>query len=260
MPIERTTDFQEGGTLRADVLNDELDKQTAFIQQIADNINRSMILPPYATTSSLNLTLPYPEAGKTVVWNNDGTNLENSAVAVNDLENTLREYKEQAAASSSSAAAQATLATEQSTLATQKATEATESAAAATAACDIINTTMATKANIAMDNLSQAGKHTIANLSSPSINILSITLPAANSIISAPGTGYLLLSGKTTASGGSVAIRNNSAGFLCDTCFWPSTGSTVFAFVPAQTGQEIFIGYSNVTSLTLQMIYIQGAL
>ena len=50
LSIERTTDFQDGGTLRADTLNDEFDYQTAYLQQVADSINRSMILPPYATT------------------------------------------------------------------------------------------------------------------------------------------------------------------------------------------------------------------
>ena len=36
MSIERTSDFQEGGALRASVLNDELDYQIACQQQIAD--------------------------------------------------------------------------------------------------------------------------------------------------------------------------------------------------------------------------------
>jgi len=43
LSIERTCDFQEGGALRADTLNDELDYQIACQQQIADNLNRSII-------------------------------------------------------------------------------------------------------------------------------------------------------------------------------------------------------------------------
>ena len=53
-----------------------------------------MVLPPYAADTNVDLTLPSPEAGKAIVWNSDGTNLENSNVAVNELEETLRGYKE----------------------------------------------------------------------------------------------------------------------------------------------------------------------
>jgi hypothetical protein len=53
-----------------------------------------MVLPPYAVDTDVDLTLPSPQAGKAIVWNSDGTNLENSNVAVNELEETLRGYKE----------------------------------------------------------------------------------------------------------------------------------------------------------------------
>ena len=104
LSIERTSDFQEGGALRADTLNDELDYQIACQQQIADNLNRSMVLPPYAVSNDLDLTLPTPSAGKAIVWNSDGTNLENSTVAVNSLESTLKGYKESAETAASTAA------------------------------------------------------------------------------------------------------------------------------------------------------------
>ena len=96
LKVERLSDFQEGVTLRANVLNDELDYQTACIQELAENINRSMVLPPYATNTNVDLTLPFPQAGKAIVWNTEGTNLENSTVAINDLERTLYNYKETA--------------------------------------------------------------------------------------------------------------------------------------------------------------------
>ncbi len=96
LSIERTTDFQEGHLLRAKALNDELDYQTACMQQLADNLNRSMVLPPYAIGNDVNLTLPLPNAGKAIVWNADGTNLENSTVDVNALESTIRSYKDTA--------------------------------------------------------------------------------------------------------------------------------------------------------------------
>lgn len=43
LAIKRTTTFQEGGALRAKVLNNEFDYQMACQQQIADSLNRSII-------------------------------------------------------------------------------------------------------------------------------------------------------------------------------------------------------------------------
>ena len=61
--IERVSDFQESGELRARVLNDELDYQTAALQQIADDLTRAiqteptdfggpLILPPRTARAS----------------------------------------------------------------------------------------------------------------------------------------------------------------------------------------------------------------
>ncbi|MBP5160625.1 MAG: hypothetical protein ILP11_01045 [Alphaproteobacteria bacterium] len=126
LSIERTSDFQEGATLRAKVLNDELDYQVACQQQIADTLNRSMVLPPYAADSDVDLTLPLPDAGKAIVWNADGTNLENSTVSVNALESTLNGYKTAAESAAGTA--------------TNKASEATTQAGIATAQADIATT------------------------------------------------------------------------------------------------------------------------
>ena len=110
LSIERQSDFQEGGALRADTLNDELDYQIACQQQIAENLNRSMVLPPYAVNDDVDLTLPTPSAGKAIVWNADGTNLENSTVQVNALESTLKGYKETAESAASTATTKAGIA------------------------------------------------------------------------------------------------------------------------------------------------------
>ncbi len=75
--IERTTDFQEGGAFRAKVLNDELDYQTACLQQLSEDLKSSMVLPAYAN-SSINMTLPLPEAGRAIVWNDEAGGLANS--------------------------------------------------------------------------------------------------------------------------------------------------------------------------------------
>ena len=124
LSIERTTDFQEGGALRADVLNDELDYQIACQQQIADNLNRTFVLAPYASGDDVDLSLPEPASGKAIVWNTTGTGLENSDVSINAWAPILTGYKQ----SAETAAGQA------STYAQNAATSASNAAASATAA------------------------------------------------------------------------------------------------------------------------------
>lgn len=161
LSIERTTDFQEGGILRADTLNDEFDYQTACLQQVADSINRSMVLPPYATDTNVDLTLPTPSAGKAIVWNSDGTNLENSVVEVNALESTLRTYKESAESSATIATEKATLASDKADTATEQAQVATEKATLATQKATETANALSAKANTDMNNLTTAGKNNI---------------------------------------------------------------------------------------------------
>lgn len=148
LSIERTTDFQEGGALRANVLNDELDYQIACQQQIADSLNRSMVLPPYASDINVDLTLPTPSAGKAIVWNSAGTNLENSAVEVNALESTLKDYKTVAQNA-------AITATEKAEVASDKADIATSQAQIATQKANETALTLANKAEKDFSNISE---------------------------------------------------------------------------------------------------------
>lgn len=52
---KRETDFQESGEFRAKVINDELDKIIAMIQEIGDELGRRLFLSPTDTASSLSL-------------------------------------------------------------------------------------------------------------------------------------------------------------------------------------------------------------
>ncbi len=56
LAIKRTTDFQESGEFRAKVINDELDYQTAVLQQLGDDLGRGLRLA--ATDPATVLTLP----------------------------------------------------------------------------------------------------------------------------------------------------------------------------------------------------------
>ena len=55
--IQRTTDFVTGGDFFANTLNDELDAQTIYIQQVAETAERSL-KAPVTDPTSINMTLP----------------------------------------------------------------------------------------------------------------------------------------------------------------------------------------------------------
>lgn len=198
LSIERTTDFQEGGALRANVLNDELDYQIACQQQIADSLNRSMVLPPYAVDTDVDLTLPTPSAGKAIVWNADGTNLENSAIKINDLESTLRSYKESAESSATIATQKAEIASNKADIATTKAQIATDKAAEAVA-------TLASKANKDMDNLSTTGKESLTAFGMP--DYTSGVSKTVGSSYTAESNGWIYIRAYT--ANGTVTLKIN---------------------------------------------------
>ena len=195
LSIERTSDFQEGSTLRAKVLNDELDYQIACQQQIAENLNRSLVLPPYAVGTDVDLTLPTPSAGKSIIWNADGTNLENSTIEVNALESTLRGYKETAQTAATTASTKADIATSAAETASAKATEAV--------------TTVNAKANKDMDNLTTTGKSALVLLSLPDYSA-GISLSAEDSPYTAPSAGLCIIASnqQNATRGMDVSINN----------------------------------------------------
>lgn len=252
LSIERTSDFQEGSTLRAKVLNDELDYQIACQQQIAENLNRSMVLPPYATDNDLDLTLPTPSAGKAIVWNADGTNLENSTVSVNALESTLNSYKTAAESAATTATTKAGIASDKADIATAKAEIATDKAAEATA-------TLANKANKDMDNLSATGKSILSKLPMPGDEYVDLTLGAHGSTYTASATGWFSFMKNSAATGQSISLSNSTlAGF--STGMSNSTGTQALRCVmPARKDDVISVGY-NATGTTqyFRFYYAQG--
>ena len=145
LSIERVSDFQDGGELRAKVLNHELDYQTACMQQIAEDLNRSMVLPKFA--SSVNMELPTPEAGKAILWNADATALENSTIEINNMIQTLQDKIDEATTAATTATGKAADCLTHAGTCTTKAAEAVESAEDAAEALAGVQTAIANKAN-----------------------------------------------------------------------------------------------------------------
>lgn len=71
VPIERTTDFQEGGAFRANVINEELDRIVCMAQQLREELARTVKRPP-TSTSDASLDLPDPIAGRALKFAADG--------------------------------------------------------------------------------------------------------------------------------------------------------------------------------------------
>lgn len=256
LSIERTTDFQEGGALRADVLNGEFDYQTACLQQVADTINRSMILPPYATSTDVDLTLPSPSAGKAIVWNADGTNLENSAVKVNELESTLLSYKQNAENACNEAVLAAKLANEKADEATMQASEATTQAQIVTQKTQEVSNMLATKATIDMDNLTEVGKNNITNFCMPSDTYIDLVLNPSNSEYIAPADGYYTLSKKTT---GFQFVSFHNKNNQMRTYSGMLENNAVRSFIPVAKGQTVLVEYNAGGAIEyFRFIYAKG--
>lgn len=246
LAIERTTCFQEGGTLRAAALNYELDFQIACQQQIADTLNRAMTLPPYAVNADVNLMLPTPKAGKAIIWNEAGTNLENSEVEINAVSRELDEKVETAAEKAAicvqkadEATTQATTAAEQAGIATQKAAEIIEA--------------IENKANADLDNLSPAGKSYASGLGMPSNRYLDLTLGSSGSSYTAPANGYFCVATGSNLGNIRLFVSNGLKAM-----FTPQTSiMDGFGYIPCLNGQVITYMYNTAITFA-RFIYAEG--
>lgn len=72
LTIERTSDFQESGEFRARVLNDELDYQVAAIQQVADDLTRTLRLAATDVDADLELPQQAARADRIFAWDAEG--------------------------------------------------------------------------------------------------------------------------------------------------------------------------------------------
>ena len=136
LPLERTTHFEESGIFKAEVMNDELDRLVAMIQQINETSNRGMLLP--ITVSGANTQLPTPNPGKAIIWNPEGNGFQNSKDNFDDiitnntlLANSVASNAAKALNSERSAAQSATAAENSKNEAAQIAIAAEDSAQAA---------------------------------------------------------------------------------------------------------------------------------
>lgn len=72
LTIERLSDFQSSGEFRAKVINDELDFQTASLQQLEDGVGRALRLQKFDAAGDLELPLKADRAGKVLAFDANG--------------------------------------------------------------------------------------------------------------------------------------------------------------------------------------------
>lgn len=214
LSVERTSYFQEGGALRAEALNYEFDYQMACLQQLADNIDRSMIIPPYAIDVNKDLTLPSPEPGKSIMWTQDGKALENSEVEINKISRELDNKVVIATTAATTAASDAAIATQKAEIATQKATEAVEA--------------VDNKANIDAYNFSSLGKKNIVNFGMPDYST-NIIVPNSALPYTIPYNCELYLFSGGSGNQGVRFLIDDTTVYVRDIGTLSYTGSTLIA-------------------------------
>ena len=118
------------------------------------------------------------------------------------------------------------------------------------------------KADIDLDNLSNAGKIVASGLGMPSSSYDDLTLGADGANYTAPADGYFFLhkSSGTVASAYLVGT-NNSAGGFYDIVWGPNfAADDLSLIVPAKSGDSVTIGYTaNGTTKQFRFIYAEGS-
>lgn len=94
LELKRTTNFKEGGPFRSSNVNSEFDYQLSCLEQLEDSIGRTVTFPQYAPTN-LNINLPMPDAGKSIIWSEDEGRLMNSDYQFDKVVALSSEYCDQ---------------------------------------------------------------------------------------------------------------------------------------------------------------------
>ena len=82
IPIQRDSNFSDSGFWTAKNVNNEFNKIVMLLQQLEDTVERSPLSKIFVNKK---YTLPLASAGRALLWNEDGTNLENSSSDFNSI-------------------------------------------------------------------------------------------------------------------------------------------------------------------------------
>lgn len=115
------------------------------------------------------------------------------------------------------------------------------------------------KANVALDNITNAGKEVCANMAMPSGRYVDLTLGASGATYTAPADGYVAFSKYATGANQTINITCNK--FI--SFAWAHIGSiNIFTWMPVKKGDVFNVGYSAAGTYTgnyFRFIYAEGA-
>lgn len=89
IPKDRISEFQEAGNFKATVLNLELSKIIAMLQDQQLVLDRALFAPVELNVASGGFKLPLPTDGKTLVWDGAAGAMRNSVVNVDDIDTAV---------------------------------------------------------------------------------------------------------------------------------------------------------------------------
>ena len=111
------------------------------------------------------------------------------------------------------------------------------------------------KANVALDNLTSAGKEVCANLAMPSSRVDTLTAVASGGSYIAPADGYFVARATAPAVGRYLEFQGGSLDSLVHS---GGSGLDLSVFLPVQKGRVVATYYSTNTP-TFWFVYANGA-
>lgn len=118
-----------------------------------------------------------------------------------------------------------------------------------------IDTIASGKANVALDNITSAGKEVCANLGMPSSRVDTLTAVVSGGQFTAPADGYFVARATASAAGKYLELTNGLVDSLVHSGYG---GLDVSVFIPVQKGQVATTYYSTNTP-TFKFVYAEGA-
>ncbi|MBR4592126.1 MAG: hypothetical protein IKO35_02850, partial [Elusimicrobiaceae bacterium] len=255
-PLTQEIDLARQGELDAEVLEKGYDKLTMVAQELSEKMERCVKYP-------VSTQVPQEDT-------------DSFLDAISAAKQAAAQSSAQAATSATQAATSATQAatsaTQAGTSATQAGTSATQAASSATAAensatsasqsVSQIQTVVASKADVGLGNLTDAGKIQVTHLAMPSNVYDNLTIGATGDQYTAPADGYFQLNAKLS-NAGNASVDSTSAAYMSQVCYISSSSNWIRLFLPVQKGTAVklyyYPGLSSSVTNTFQFIYAIGS-
>ncbi len=229
LPYTQETVIPVADRFSPEILEDAYDKNTMLIQQVKEITGRSVVRA-LTSTSTADLTLPEPSAGKAILWNSGGTGLINSTDEFNDIVTNATTQAAAASASASAASGSAITASGAAISASASASAASVSAVAAAVAAGSV--TLPSAAGNGTKYIRQKSDESgfEYRTQAQTQTDLGITSPFSTGDLkqsyATSSTGWVLLNGGTIGDGSSGATRANADTSALFTLLWTNLTNT----------------------------------